>query len=71
MRWSGWRPEDERRAPGRRLGGLESDEQFGAALGIGDEPTVRGWLTPFDNALDRGHPLTWQSAPSPLNGATD
>jgi hypothetical protein len=47
----------------QHLDGIETDEQLGATLGIGDELTVGGWLTPFDNATDRGHPLTWQSAP--------
>jgi hypothetical protein len=53
------------------LDGIESDEQLATALGLGDELTVRGWLTPFDNASDRGHPLTWRSAPSRRIGASD
>ena len=52
------------------LDGIANDEQLGAALGIGDELTVGGWLTPFDNAADRGHPLTWRAAPSSSAGPT-
>lgn len=52
------------------LDGIENDEELGASLGIGDELTVGGWLTPFDDATDHGHPLTWRSAPSSADGPT-
>ena len=45
------------------LDGMERDEQVAPALGIGDDLAVSGWLIPFDNVTDRGHPLTWQSTP--------
>ena len=45
------------------LDGIERDEQVAPALGIGEELAVGGWLIPFDNVTDRGHPLTWQSTP--------
>jgi hypothetical protein len=44
------------------LDGIENDEHLGAVLGIGEELQVDGWLSQFDNAPDRGHPLTWRSA---------
>jgi hypothetical protein len=43
------------------LDGIENDERLGATLGIGEELKVANWLVPFDNAPDRGHPLTWRS----------
>lgn len=41
------------------LDGIEGDEQILATLGIGDVLKPENWLTPFDSATDRGHPLTW------------
>ncbi|SOC50155.1 hypothetical protein SAMN05660748_2894 [Blastococcus aggregatus] len=52
------------------LDGIENDEQLAAVLGLGEELTVRGWLTPYDNATDRGHPLTWSTDPSPPSSPT-
>ncbi len=43
------------------LDGIESDERVLATLGIGEELKPEHWLTPFDSANDRGHPLTWLS----------
>jgi hypothetical protein len=53
------------------LDGIENDEQLAAGLGIGHGLAVSGWLTHFDNVDDRGHPLTWQSAPSSADRAHD
>jgi hypothetical protein len=50
--------------------GIEDDES-GAMLGIGEELRVVGWLTPFDNAPDHGHPLTWRAASRGAAGPTE
>lgn len=41
------------------LDGVEGDERILATLGIGDQLKPENWLTPFDSAVDQGHPLTW------------
>ena len=38
-----------------QLYGIENEQQLGAALGLRDELTVGGSLSPFANATDRGH----------------
>jgi hypothetical protein len=54
----------ETRPPARpHLTGIANDEQRDATLGIGDELTVLGWLTPFEDAADQGHPLTCAQLP--------
>jgi hypothetical protein len=46
------------------LDGIEGDERVLSSLGIGDELKPENWLTPFDSATDRGHPLTWLESTS-------